>query len=312
MTVEISITEMMEAGAHFGHQTRRWNPKMKPYLYGARSGVHIIDLQKTFTLGQAALNFLTETVANGKDVLFVGTKPQARETIKEQAVRSNMFYVNNRWMGGTLTNYATIKKSINRLVDYETRRQVENGFEGYTKKEILEIDRAIIKLTASLGGIKNLNGLPGAIFVIDPNQERIAVSEAQKLGIPVVAMVDSNCNPDNVEYVIPCNDDAITSIIYMVSKIADACLDGLEKRERRAQDNPQPKKVAKPQTAQEPRKERDDKRKRPGQRGEKPAAAAGKKSAYVAKSVQEQPASAEAQEGSFSAKVSPTEEIKAS
>lgn len=305
MSVEISIAEMMEAGAHFGHQTRRWNPKMKPYLYGSRSGVHIIDLQKTLTLGQSALNFLIETVANGKDVLFVGTKPQARETIKEQAIRANMFYVNNRWMGGTLTNYATIKKSINRLVDYETRRQTEDGFKGYTKKEILEIDRAIEKLTASLGGIKNLGDLPGAIFVIDPNQERIAVSEAQKLGIPVVAMVDSNCNPDNVEYVIPSNDDAITSIIYMVSKIADACLAGLEKREQRAQDNPQPKvKVARPQNTHEPK---NDKRKR-GQGGRGAKSEGGKKSAYVAKSVQADAQIDEAQDGGFSAKVTATEE----
>ncbi len=307
--VEISIAEMMEAGAHFGHQTRRWNPKMKPYLYGSRSGVHIIDLQKTLTLGQSALNFIVETVANGQDILFVGTKPQARDVAKEQAIRANMFYVNNRWMGGTLTNYATIKKSINRLVDFETRRQTEDGFAGYTKKEILDVDREIIKLTASLGGIKSMSQLPGAIFVIDPSHEHIAVSEARKLGIPVVAMVDSNCNPDFVDYVIPSNDDALSSIVYMVSKIADACLAGLEKREQRAQSGeaPKPKKarVAAPQE-QDNKNTRHPRGKRgPGQgrdRAAKPEAV--NKGAYVSKAVKEQVVD-EVADGGFSAKVEP-------
>ncbi len=307
--VDINISEMMEAGAHFGHQTRRWNPKMKPYLYGSRSGVHIIDLQKTFTLGQTALNFIVNTVARGEEILFVGTKAQARDILRAEAERSQMFYVNNRWMGGTLTNYQTIKKSINRLIDYETRR-ANNGFEGYTKRELLDIDRAVIKLTASLGGIKNMSQLPGAIFVIDPSHENIAVSEAQKLGIPVVAMVDSNCNPDQVDYVIPCNDDAISSITYMVSKIADACLEGLAKREERAQSGVDlPKKAARPRTAAKEDDNRGQRHKKRGPGGRDARKTEPRdKSAYVAKSVKEQPAAEEAAQGGFSAKVTPQDD----
>lgn len=229
---QVNIAEMMDAGAHFGHQTRRWNPKMKPFIYGARSGVHIIDLQKTKDLAQSALDYIKKAVADGKDVLFVGTKPQAREVIKEQAARCNMFYVTDRWMGGTLTNYSTIKKSIDKLIDFETRRE-NDGFEGYKKKELLEVDRTISKLEASLGGIKSMKGVPGIIFVVDPKLESIAIKEANKLNLPVVAMVDSNCDPDPIDYPIPANDDAIASIAYFASKLADACLEGLESREEK-------------------------------------------------------------------------------
>jgi small subunit ribosomal protein S2 len=231
---DIQIEAMMDAGAHFGHQTKRWNPKMRPYIYGSRSGVHIIDLQKTKALAVEALEYLTNAVAHGKDVLFVGTKPQAREVIKSQAIRAQMYYVTDRWMGGTLTNYQTIKKGIDRLIDLETRRE-KNDFEGYTKKELLDIDRTIIKLEASLGGIKRTKSVPAVLFVVDPKQEHIAILEANKLDIPVIALTDSNCDPDPIDYIIPGNDDAISSVEYFTTRVADACLAGLEKREFVAQ-----------------------------------------------------------------------------
>lgn len=228
--LNVQIEEMMEAGAHFGHQTKRWNPKMRPYLYGSRSGVHIIDLQKTKDLATQALEFVSKIAAQGQEILFVGTKPQAREVIKNQALRAKMFYVTDRWMGGTLTNFKTIKKSIDRLIELQTRRE-KNDFEGYTKKEILDIDREIIKLEASLGGIKLMKGQPSLLFVVDPKQEHIAILEAKKLGIPIVALTDSNCDPDPIDYLIPGNDDAISSIEYFTAKVAEACLAGAEKRE---------------------------------------------------------------------------------
>lgn len=231
----ISIEEMLDAGAHFGHQTRRWNPKMKPYIYGARSGVHIIDLQQTFSLSQKAFGFLEETVASGADVLFVGTKKQAQGVIEEEAKRCSMPYVTHRWMGGTLTNFETIKRSVDRLIDLETRR-ANNDFQGYTKKELLGVDREIVKLLATLGGIRNMKSRPGAVFVIDPGCERIAVHEANILEIPVAAMTDSNCDPDPVDYPIPANDDALRSIQLFASRAASACLAGLEKRELRARE----------------------------------------------------------------------------
>ncbi|MCP5464203.1 MAG: 30S ribosomal protein S2 [Deltaproteobacteria bacterium] len=230
---QVSIPEMMEAGAHFGHQTKRWNPKMRPYIYGSRSGVHIIDLQKTHDLANEALQFIQETVAKGGDVLFVGTKQQAREAVKEHAGRSKMHYVNQRWMGGTLTNFKTIKNSIDRLLDLESRRE-KDQFEGYTKRELLDIDRTIEKLEASLGGIRNLNGFPRVVFVVDPKHEHIAIREARKLGLTVIALTDTNCDPDPVDHVIPANDDAISTIEYFASKVADACLAGLEKRQENA------------------------------------------------------------------------------
>ncbi len=234
--IEVDIKEMMESGAHFGHQTKRWNPKMKPYIYGARSGVHILDLQKTKDLANEALKFVAQTVAQGASVLFVGTKPQAREVVKNEAVRCKMHFVNQRWMGGTLTNFKTIKKSIDRLIMLQTRR-VNNDFEGYTKKELLDIDREVVKLEASLGGIKALVGAPGIVFVIDPNHEHIAILEAKKLGIPVVAITDSNCDPEPIDYIIPANDDAISSVEYFTKRIADAILEGYEKLEQHARED---------------------------------------------------------------------------
>lgn len=233
--IEISIQEMLDAGAHFGHQTRRWNPKMKPYIYGTRSGVHIIDLQQTFLLAQKGLNFLEEVVARGEDVLFVGTKKQAQGVVEEEAKRCSMPYVTHRWMGGTLTNFQTIKKSVDRLIELETRR-ANNDFQGYTKKELLGIDREIKKFLSVLGGIRNMKTRPGALFVVDPGAERLAVHEAEILEIPVAAMTDSNCNPDPIDYPMPANDDALRSIQLFTARAADACLAGLEKRELRARE----------------------------------------------------------------------------
>lgn len=228
---EVNIPEMMAAGAHFGHQTKRWNPKMRQYIYGARSGVHILDLQKTKSLAAKAFEFVEGAVASGKSILFVATKKQARELVKEQAERAKQHYVNDRWMGGTLTNFKTIKHSIDKLIDLERRRK-ENDFKGYSKRELLEVDRTIMKLEASLGGIKGLTTYPDVVFVVDPKHEYIAVHEANKLGIPVVAITDSNCDPEPIDYVVPANDDAIASIVYFVQKMADACLAGLEKRDQ--------------------------------------------------------------------------------
>ncbi len=241
---EMTVQELFDAGSHFGHQTRKWNPKMKPYIYGARSGIHIIDLQKTEGLAQSALNFIEKTVGEGLDVLFVGTKMQAREIVEGEAKRSSMPSMSQRWLGGTLTNFGTIRKSIERLNELETKRQ-NNDFAGYTKKELLTVDREIQKLNQALGGIRNMRKLPGALFVIDPFLERIAVHEANVLGIPVVAMTDSNCDPDPIDYPIPANDDAIRSIQLVAGKVAEVCLAGLEKRELKARgEEPKDKKLS--------------------------------------------------------------------
>ncbi|OVE81072.1 30S ribosomal protein S2 [bacterium K02(2017)] len=233
---EVSIPEMMEAGAHFGHQTKRWNPKMRQYIYGARSGVHIINLQRTKKLANDAFKIVTDTVARGEKILFVGTKPQARDIVKKCAIEAKQHYVNHRWMGGTLTNFNTIKKSIDRLIDLERRRE-NNDFEGLKKRELLEIDRTINKLEASLGGIKSLSGVPSLVFIIDPNKERIAVLESRKLGIPLMAITDSNCDPELIDHVIPANDDAIRSVEYFAQKLTEACLEGLKQREVVIQEN---------------------------------------------------------------------------
>jgi small subunit ribosomal protein S2 len=219
------MKQLLEAGVHFGHQTRRWNPKMKPYIFGARNGIHIIDLQKTVKLFKTAYDFVVKTVADGYPVLFVGTKKQAHESIVEESERCGMFYVVNRWLGGTLTNFQTIRKSVSRLKEYES--MIEDGtINRYTKKEALKIEKELAKLEKNLGGIKDMDELPGAVFVVDPNKERIAVREARKLGIPVVAIADSNCDPDEIDLIIPGNDDAIRAIRLMCSKMADACIEG--------------------------------------------------------------------------------------
>ncbi|MDR2368279.1 MAG: 30S ribosomal protein S2 [Deltaproteobacteria bacterium] len=229
----VSMKQLLEAGVHFGHQTRRWNPKMKPYIFGARNGIYIIDLQKTVQLFKTAYNFVVDTVSQGRSVLFVGTKKQAAEAIQDEANRAGMFYINSRWLGGTLTNFVTIKKSIERLNKLEEMK-ADGSINQYYKKEIIQLENQMTKLRKNLGGIKEMDRLPGAIFVIDPRREKIATAEARRLGIPVVAVVDTNCDPDEVDYIIPGNDDAIRAIKLMASKMADACLLGRTRYEEQA------------------------------------------------------------------------------
>jgi small subunit ribosomal protein S2 len=227
------MKQLLEAGVHFGHQTRRWNPKMKPYIFGARNGIYIIDLQKTVQLFKIAFNFVADTVAKGRSVLFVGTKKQAADAIQEEANRAGMFYINSRWLGGTLTNFVTIKQSIERLKKLE-QMKADGTINLYYKKEITQLENQMEKLRKNLGGIKEMDRLPGAIFVIDPRRENIATAEARRLGIPVVAVVDTNCDPDEVDYIIPGNDDAIRAIKLMASKMAEACLEGRARWEEAA------------------------------------------------------------------------------
>ena len=229
---QITMKQLLEAGVHFGHQTRRWNPKMKPYIFGARNGIYIIDLQKTVRYFKTAYAYVRDVVADGGRVLFVGTKKQAQDSIFEEATRADQFFVNNRWLGGMLTNFTTIKQSIDRLKKIEAMAQ-DGTYELLTKKEVLQLEREKAKLEKSLGGIKSMAKLPDVVFVIDPKKELIAVREARKLGIPVVSVVDTNCDPDEIDYVIPGNDDAIRAIRLFASKIADACIEGGQLRESR-------------------------------------------------------------------------------
>ena len=221
----ITMKQLLEAGVHFGHQTRRWNPKMQKYIFGARNGIYIIDLQKTLRQFKETYRFVRELSAQGGNVLFVGTKKQAQESILEESVRCGMPYVNHRWLGGMLTNFATIKKSIGRLKKYEAMEE-ERSWGNLTKKEILNLTKEREKLSKFLDGIKDMGKLPDAIFVIDPKREEIAIKEARKLGIPILAVVDTNCDPDLIDMVIPGNDDAIRSIRLFTSKIADAVIEG--------------------------------------------------------------------------------------
>ncbi len=223
----ITMKELLEAGVHFGHQVHRWNPKMKPYIFGARNGIHIIDLQKTVQLIEEAYKFIRSTVAEGKKVLFVGTKKQAQEAVREEAIRCGMFYVVNRWLGGTLTNFQTIRRSIEKFKQLE-RLEESEAFKKLPKKEFMRLIKKREKMRKNYEGIKDMDQLPGALFVVDPKREEIAVKEANKLGIPVVAIVDTNCDPDPIDYVIPGNDDAIRAIKLLSSKIADAVLEGKE------------------------------------------------------------------------------------
>ena len=221
----ISMKELLEAGVHFGHQTKRWNPKMKEYIFGERNGIYIIDLQKTLKLFKDAMRYVGEMAAQGKNVLFVGTKRQAQEAIAEEATRCGMFYVNQRWLGGLLTNMVTVQKSIKRLKQLD-QEVAEGGYLGRVKKEAIQLERERKHLQSNLAGIKDMPGLPDLIFVVDSNKEAIAVSEARRLGIPVVAVVDTNCDPDEVDYVIPGNDDALRAIRLFTTKIADAVVEG--------------------------------------------------------------------------------------
>ena len=223
----VTMKELLEAGVHFGHQVRRWNPKMKEYIFGERNGIYIIDLQKTQKLFRDGLNYVTESLTErpNQKVLFVGTKRQAQDAIKEEAERCGQFYINNRWLGGLLTNYETVKKSIQKLKDIETMRE-DGRFEMLTKKERLKLDREHESLMKNLAGIKNMNGIPDMLFVIDVRKEDIAIKEANRLNIPIVAVVDTNCSPEGIDCVIPGNDDALRAIRLFASRIADAIIEG--------------------------------------------------------------------------------------
>jgi small subunit ribosomal protein S2 len=231
---EVSMKQLLEAGVHFGHQTSRWNPKMRPFIFGARNGIYIIDLQQTVKLFREAYTFVRDLVADGGSILFVGTKKQAQDAVREEAERSGMFYVNTRWLGGMLTNFQTIKASIDRLRKLEEMLEDPKMAEALTKKEMLGVRRERDKLLVSLGGIKNMKRLPDAIFVIDPKKEEIAVKEANKLGVPVVAVVDTNCDPDLIDWKIPGNDDAIRAIRLFAAAIADAVIEGKAIAEERS------------------------------------------------------------------------------
>ncbi|MCM3587176.1 30S ribosomal protein S2 [Mesobacillus maritimus] len=226
----ISMKQLLEAGVHFGHQTRRWNPKMKKYIFTERNGIYIIDLQKTVKKVEEAYNWVKELAAEGGTILFVGTKKQAQDSVKEEAERSGMYFVNQRWLGGTLTNFETIQKRISRLKDIE--RMAEDGtFEVLPKKEVVQLRKEQERLEKFLGGIKDMKTLPDALFIIDPRKERIAVAEARKLNIPIVGIVDTNCDPDEIDVVIPANDDAIRAVKLLTGKMADAILEAKQGEE---------------------------------------------------------------------------------
>lgn len=233
----VEMRELLEAGVHFGHQTKRWNPKMAKYIFGERNDIYIIDLQKTVKKFDVAYGFIRSLVAQGDFLLFVGTKRQAQEIIREEAKRCNMFYVNHRWLGGMLTNFATIKKSIEKLKKLETARE-DGTYERLPKKEVIKLEKEREQLEKNLGGIKEMRHLPAAIFVIDTIKENTAVLEANRLGIPVVAVVDTNCDPDQIDYVIPGNDDAIRSIRLIAGKVADAVVEGRRLKEKVEADKP--------------------------------------------------------------------------
>ncbi len=249
----VTMKEFLEAGVHFGHQTRRWNPKMKEYIYGERNGIYIIDLQKTLKLFKEATRYLADLAREGKTVLFVGTKRQAQEAVAEEAKRCGMFYVNHRWLGGLLTNYSTIQKSIQRLRELDEMSE-DGRYELLTKKEVLRLERERKHLEQNLAGIKEMPGLPDTLFVIDSNKEEIAVLEARKLGIPVVAVVDTNCNPDVVDYVIPGNDDALRAIRLFSSRAADSVLEG---RQQALEKQMEEEKIAAERAAEELERQRE-------------------------------------------------------
>jgi small subunit ribosomal protein S2 len=230
----VTMKELLEAGVHFGHQTRRWNPKMAPYIFGARNGIHIIDLQKTVQFFKTAYNYVVERVADGGLVLFVGTKKQAQDAIAEEAKRCGMFYVNHRWLGGMLTNFSTISRSIARLKEFEAMKE-DGSLRRFPKKEVLMMEKKAAKLERSLGGIKNMGRLPDIVYVVDPRKEDIAVMEARKVHVPLVSIVDSNCDPTEVDYPIPGNDDAIRAIRLLTARVADAVLEGKKLAEERLQ-----------------------------------------------------------------------------
>jgi small subunit ribosomal protein S2 len=232
----LPLRSLLDAGVHFGHQTKRWNPKMRPFIYGARNGIHIIDLDQTTKLFKRAYDFVVDAVARGGHVLFVGTKRQAQDIVQEEARRAGMYFVTNRWLGGTLTNFRTIKQGLDRLRTLE-RMKEDGTYEQLLKKEVVKLEKERERLEKYLGGLKGMGAVPHAVFVIDPHQEMIAIAETRKLGCPVVAITDTNCDPDMVDYVIPGNDDAIRSIKLITSRIADACIEGAQRRKDTGSDD---------------------------------------------------------------------------
>jgi small subunit ribosomal protein S2 len=249
---QLSVRELLEAGVHFGHQTRRWNPRMKPFLFGERNGVHIVDLDQTLPRFQDALEFVREVAASGGKILFVGTKRQAQAPMKLEAERAGQFYVNNRWLGGMLTNFKTVKKSIERFKELLEITADEEKVAEYSKKELARLNRHVEKYRKSLDGIREMTKLPDAVFVVDVNREAIAVSEAQRLGIPLVAVVDSNCSPSGIDYVIPGNDDSIRAIQLYCSRIADACVEGDAIHQERVKEEVAEAEKARAQAAEKP------------------------------------------------------------
>ncbi len=238
-----SMIELLEAGVHFGHQTQRWNPKMKPYIYGARNGIYVIDLRKTTDLLDEAYALVRDYAAKGKNILFVGTKKQAAEVVAEEAKRSGAYFINRRWLGGMLTNFETIRGRVNKLKEME--EFINNGYvDKLPKKEVAQLNRQLSKLSKTLGGIKEMRGLPELIFVVDQDKEDIAIKEANKLGIPVICLADTNANPDGINYIIPGNDDAIRSIKLITSKLADAVLEGKQLRENKANEAKKVEKIS--------------------------------------------------------------------
>ena len=230
----VTMRQMLEAGLHFGHQTRRWNPKMKPYIYGPRNGIYIINLDVTMKMFRKAYTYMVDAVANGGTVLFVGTKKQGQTIIREEAERCGMFFINHRWLGGMLTNFQTIKFSVDRLKKIESMQQ-DGSILRFPKKEVLQMEKERVKLTRNIGGIKNMRTLPDVLFIIDPKKEDIAVEEAQKLGIPIIALTDTNCDPDGIDYLIPGNDDAIRAIKLITSMMAEAVVEGRARRGEEAE-----------------------------------------------------------------------------
>ncbi|HEY3594404.1 MAG TPA: 30S ribosomal protein S2 [Polyangiaceae bacterium] len=225
----LPLRSLIEAGVHFGHQTKRWNPKMRPFIYGARNGIHIIDLDQTARLFKRTYDFIVETVGRGGHILFVGTKRQAQDIVIEEAQRAQMFFVTNRWLGGTLTNFRTIKQGLDRLRSLE-RMKDDGTYEQLPKKEVSRLEKERERLEKYLGGLKSMGSLPHAVFIIDPHQEQIAVSEARKLNVPIIAITDTNCDPDQIDFIIPGNDDAIRSIRLITGRVADACIEGMQRR----------------------------------------------------------------------------------
>lgn len=230
----VTMTDMLEAGVHFGHQTRRWNPKMKPYIYGARNGIHIINLQKTMRLFRDSVNFIQRVVSRGDSVLFIGTKRQAQDVMESEAQRAKMPFVTHRWLGGMLTNFVTIRKSVEKIDEID-KKLAEGNVEKLPKKEVLKLEKERVKLMRSLGGLREMKRLPGAVFIIDPRKEHIAVHEARTLGIPAIGLADTNCDPEDLDFVIPGNDDAIRAIRLFAGAIADACIEGISHHKEQLQ-----------------------------------------------------------------------------